>query len=228
MTSEWLVRSLIALLIALPIALPPYQDRVRQASHSPDFPTCHTHAPYTLHDSFPHFRRQLRATLNPAGDHLLFAYLVSGAGAGALAAALTNPLDVVKTRLQTQGCVLASPLTFCATSGAAARDPNCPVAAREANFPAAAREPNGHPARGGPVAAASAGGVAGGISAATGSVPQSVYYRGAVHAVAEVWREEGWRGFSRGVRLRMLIHAPSVAICWTTYESVKHALRGLS
>ncbi len=200
----------------------------RQVSHSPVFPTCHTHAPYTLHDSFPRFHRQLRATLNPAGDHLLFAYLVSGAGAGALAAALTNPLDVVKTRLQTQGCVLASPLTFCATSGAAARDPNCPVAAREANFPAAAREPKCHTARGGPVAAASAGGVAGGISAATGSVPQSVYYRGAVHAVAEVWREEGWRGFSRGVRLRMLIHAPSVAICWTTYESVKHALRGLS
>jgi len=25
----------------------------------------------------------------------------------------------------------------------------------------------------------------------------------------------------------MLIHAPSVAICWTTYEGIKHALERL-
>ena len=37
-------------------------------------------------------------------------------------------------------------------------------------------------------------------------------------------RQEGLRGFSRGMQARMLIHAPSVAICWTTYESVKRVL----
>ena len=37
-------------------------------------------------------------------------------------------------------------------------------------------------------------------------------------------KEEGPACFARGMQARILIHAPSVAICWTTYESVKHAL----
>ena len=38
-----------------------------------------------------------------------------------------------------------------------------------------------------------------------------------------LYREEGL-GFARGMQARVMIHAPSVAICWTTYESVKHLL----
>ena len=33
-------------------------------------------------------------------------------------------------------------------------------------------------------------------------------------------------GAPRGRRNRMLVHAPSVAICWTTYEAVKRLLDG--
>ena len=50
-------------------------------------------------------------------------------------------------------------------------------------------------------------------------------YTGMMQAIAAIWREEGIRGFSRGMQARMLIHAPSVAICWATYESVKGALQ---
>jgi hypothetical protein len=41
-------------------------------------------------------------------SHTMSVYLLCGAASGAAAAALTNPLDVVKTRLQTQSCVAAA------------------------------------------------------------------------------------------------------------------------
>ena len=44
------------------------------------------------------------------------------------------------------------------------------------------------------------------------------------HAAQSIWAEEGARGFLRGATARMSAHAPSVAICWTTYESIKLVL----
>jgi solute carrier family 25 (mitochondrial iron transporter), member 28/37 len=43
-----------------------------------------------------------RKVLNPSGEYNLSTTLLSGGFAGALASVLTNPLDVIKTRLQTQ------------------------------------------------------------------------------------------------------------------------------
>mmetsp|Transcript_19096 Transcript_19096/g.67449 ORF Transcript_19096/g.67449 Transcript_19096/m.67449 type:complete len:316 (-) Transcript_19096:139-1086(-) len=47
-----------------------------------------------------------KEVLNPSGEHDMWTYLLSGGIAGGVAALVTNPLDVVKTRLQTQGGVL--------------------------------------------------------------------------------------------------------------------------
>lgn len=44
----------------------------------------------------------IKKVLNPTGEHNVSAYLLAGAISGALAGAFTNPLDVAKTRLQTQ------------------------------------------------------------------------------------------------------------------------------
>jgi len=53
----------------------------------------------------------LRRQLNPTGSFSLPTFLTAGAISGALAAAATTPLDVVKTRLQTQGMTRAKTST---------------------------------------------------------------------------------------------------------------------
>eukprot|EP00908_Phaeocystis_cordata_P018646 Transcript_30109.p2 GENE.Transcript_30109~~Transcript_30109.p2 ORF type:complete len:160 (-),score=56.31 Transcript_30109:104-583(-) len=123
----------------------------------------------------------MRNTIDPSGNLSVAGYFAAGASAGVVAAAATNPLDVVKTRLQTQHLAVA------------------PQAAKEAT-------------------AAAGGGVC---------ARAPLAYTGLLQGIQAVWREEGLRGFSRGMQARMLIHAPSVAICWTTYESVKGLLQRL-
>eukprot|EP00656_Telonema_subtile_P000205 TRINITY_DN10103_c0_g1_i1.p1 TRINITY_DN10103_c0_g1~~TRINITY_DN10103_c0_g1_i1.p1 ORF type:complete len:296 (-),score=63.02 TRINITY_DN10103_c0_g1_i1:219-1106(-) len=83
-------------------------------------------------------------------------FLLSGAGAGAVAAIFTNPMDVVKTRLQI-----------------------------------------------GP------------------SLDHKFGTPGFKWVVKQIVREEGKRGFMKGVGPRVALHTPAAAISWTTYEFVK-------
>jgi len=122
----------------------------------------------------------LRHAMHPDGAYTLSAYLLAGAGAGAAAAAFTNPLDVVKTRLQTQHLACMLPSAAAPPHESARACPSAPLV-----------------------------------------------YRGLAHTVSAIWQQEGLRGFFRGIGPRMLIHAPSVAICWSTYETIKHTLERL-
>lgn len=112
-----------------------------------------------------------RNVLNPTHAPRLDLSMLAGAIAGATAALLTTPLDVVKTRLQTQDLR------------------PCPSAAGEAPT----------------------------------SLP-SQRYSTAMSVVRHVLAEEGPAGLLRGAGLRMLVHAPSVAISWTAYDLAKRAL----
>jgi len=149
----------------------------------------------------------LRNAIDPSGRLSVGGYFAAGATAGIVAAAATNPLDVVKTRLQTQHLALQD-------RGAAAGS-------------AAAGSAAGSAAR------AAAGAAADAAAGAAAAAPPHVCaraplaYTGMMQAIVAIFREEGLRGFSRGVQARMLIHAPSVAICWTTYESIKSMLQKL-
>ncbi|PRP84759.1 mitochondrial RNA-splicing protein MRS3-like [Planoprotostelium fungivorum] len=82
------------------------------------------------------------------------AHCVAGGGAGAIAGAITNPFDVVRTRLQTRG-----------DTGAA--------------------------------------------------------YKGMVSTLVQLWKNEGRRGYTRGMLPRITLHSTSAAISWATYEYVK-------
>ena len=113
-----------------------------------------------------------------------------------IAAAVTNPLDVVKTRLQTQQLSFASG----SAAGSCPPPPSAPAALKHAS-----------------------GKLPCGVEAV--ECPRApLAYTGFVQAARALWREEGAACFVRGMQARMMIHAPSVAISWTTYESVKHLL----
>mmetsp|Transcript_16724 Transcript_16724/g.23252 ORF Transcript_16724/g.23252 Transcript_16724/m.23252 type:complete len:315 (-) Transcript_16724:71-1015(-) len=51
-----------------------------------------------------------------------------------------------------------------------------------------------------------------------------VKYRGMVNTLQTIWKEEGKQGLLRGLRPRVALHSTSAAICWATYEYVKHLL----
>eukprot|EP01102_Stenamoeba_stenopodia_P008295 TRINITY_DN2372_c0_g1_i1.p1 TRINITY_DN2372_c0_g1~~TRINITY_DN2372_c0_g1_i1.p1 ORF type:complete len:315 (+),score=52.97 TRINITY_DN2372_c0_g1_i1:38-946(+) len=90
-------------------------------------------------------------------EHSAIDHFLAGGGAGILASGFTNPLDVAKTRLQTQG-------------------------------------------------------------------DSGKLYQGMTDAVAKIWREEGMRGYLKGIRPRMMFHSMAAAICWCTYEAVKKVM----
>lgn len=161
----------------------------------------------------------------------------AGASAGVVAAAATNPLDVVKTRLQTQHLAVApqaaKEATAAAGGGVCARAPLAytgllqgiqAVWREELLLVQSATSPAWWAAPHQPARAQAA-------PTDPGSLLSSLEACGCLGAKDDkclaLNRQEGLRGFSRGMQARMLIHAPSVAICWTTYESVKGLLQRL-
>ncbi|DAZ94190.1 TPA: hypothetical protein N0F65_000417 [Lagenidium giganteum] len=141
--------------------------------------------------------------LNPSGELNVGAYVASGAAAGALAGVLTNPLDVAKTRLQTQMMLFEE-------------DAACPSRTRCAQLqtrgvsmtvPASCTIKN------------SASG-----KIVRGEPKLRIQYRGLLDALIQIKAQEGMAGFFRGVYPRLLVHAPSVAVSWTTFEVLKNTL----
>lgn len=134
-----------------------------------------------------------KRVLNPTGEHHAGAYFASGAISGALAGALTNPLDVVKTRLQTQSMKEEKKGSGCATNSSTLGRPSSVCGLKN--------------------------------NVSEGSEPKlELRYKGLVDAGRQILREEGMRGFFRGMFPRLLVHTPSVAVSWTTYEAVKHSI----
>ena len=144
--------------------------------------------------------------------------LLSGMGAGIVAAAFTAPLDRVKTRLQTQrmGMVLPPVMHGGGTAiieeralAAAMGEPKtCPKMAiqdvKRTLFPA--RSPENVPLK---------------PQTAVQHSFTKTYYTTPLEAFYSILHEEGPRGLFRGTLPRVALHAPSVAISWTAYEMAK-------
>lgn len=138
-----------------------------------------------------YFKGKWRDSRRPDAPLPVHTLLLSGGLAGAIASFATTPLDVIKTRLQTQGLVRHAPRRRrpCAdrARGAAEAKGICPPTGLRAEH-------------------------------LTTDAQAGVRYRGFVDAAHHIWRSEGIRGFFRGGSMRALAQAPSVAIVWTTYE----------
>jgi len=153
--------------------------------------------------------------LNPGGGYSFSTSMVAGSVAGGVAAALTTPLDIVKTRLQTNnllpsfgehplGHVPSSSSYSTSTGGRRGTNPTEMVKRYTSSGT------SGTTAAGGPRLD-----------------PRSTMtwlYESTAEAARTIWKEAGVGGYFRGVVPRVLVHSPAVAISWTAYEAAKSAL----
>lgn len=149
----------------------------------------------------------VKKVLNPAGEYSVPTSMVAGSIAGAVAAALTTPIDLIKTRIQTQN-LEPCPTPRIPPSRVAIITRTIQGAAAVSSSPSSSSSSSPSPSS----------------SAAAGEGSVKLSYRGAAQVVRQVIKEEGYAAFLRGMAPRMLVHAPAVAISWTTYESMKNLL----
>lgn len=155
----------------------------------------------------------IKESLNPSGRSNTPVFLFSGACAGALAAACTNPFDVVKTRLQTQGVHISSSSSRSGVSSSYAESGR-----HRHNFSSMSHARSNVPLGISGVRTTSH------VTPSPRTTPQ--ISRGIISAVQHIYAEEGYRGFFRGVRPRVMAHAPAMGISWGTYETAKRYLGG--
>jgi solute carrier family 25 iron transporter 28/37 len=125
-------------------------------------------------------------------------YFFSAGCSGAIASAATQPLDVIKTRLQTQDC-------HCYSSAA-------PASAAADARSAVSRGTAGQVMAENPASAQREFGVI------------RPKYTGFRSALLTIVQEEGAWALYHGLLPRMLHAIPAAAMCWGTYETVKNML----
>lgn len=148
---------------------------------------------------------------------LLGSYFLSGGIAGGIAGALTTPLDVIKTRLQTQN--IRSNIYW----------------QRSATLSGV--QMNSTKQHWGPTYVSNNGNrfsnllqrrtwmdKANTIKATPSFKIQPPRYSSFISTVKLIFVEEGVRGFWKGTSARLALSVPSTAICWGTYESVKYLI----
>lgn len=166
-------------------------------------------------------------------------YFLSAGLSGALASCVTQPLDVVKTRLQTQDLLVhhmatlsrrspsssSSSVVFTDTAvpNAASRE-GCDVCSR-CDLPSTPEDTTRHTR----TSHAGAPNMSSSVEELSRHTEQKLQpaqpkYTGFLPAVRTIVREEGMLALYNGLLPRFLHAIPSAAMCWGTYEVVKSFL----
>ena len=149
-----------------------------------------------------------KKVLQSSGNYnILLTSMVAGGIAGGVAAFLTNPLDVIKTKLQTrdlQPCNLENIKKMSSSNSNNA--PACNISKLKDSVSVANRFP------------------VIGATSVNATSREAVNFSSSLQVARQIYLQYGFSGFSRGVLPRVLVHSPSVAISWTAYEAVKSLL----
>lgn len=208
-------------------------DCMKQVVRNEGFSALYVSFPTTLMMNIPYgcimvaVNESAKKMLNPTGKYSFSNSIVAGCCAGAIAAALTTPLDVLKTRLQTQNVDL-----HCPEKNVRVIRPGVPLCEPSETISLAYQNRN----RNSPIEVETVGSASNSSSSSTnrsngsgssksaGSGYNRIHTRGMLEMIRVIIREDGYHAFMRGWLPRVLLHAPSTAISWTVYESIKSAL----
>lgn len=190
---------------------------------------------FTAYESSKVFLQELKGDGAEVEDETFFVQFTAGGVAGGLAAAVTTPLDVVKTRMQTH-CELAE----CGVATTVK-----PEAQPGSGKGVCALTGDSISCKGvggvGGVGAGAGAGAGGGVGGATGQSGVAAVAKEAVGVAGSgsshpyssssmtavmrsIVREEGAWALMRGWGPRVLFHIPAGAISWATYEAGKRLL----
>jgi len=156
----------------------------------------------------------LRRILRPDGNLTLTDHIISSSLGAATASFITTPLDVVKTRLQTQ--------SFSYTTSSNHSNARISVISRtfystldklrgnhsSSNFQSIRTSQTGRSS----------------CLPSNCKMNQPLRYHGLFNTFSVIFKQEGFIGLFRGALPRVCVATPSMTIAWTTYEFVKSKL----
>lgn len=191
----------------------------------------------------------LKKVMNVQGGYSLQTFLVSGFVSGGVAGLFTTPLDVLRTRLNTQSLAVSHHATKPHSNGSrfsvqSSAPKVFPWKANGAFMHGLQTLNHRHPAYAStrlkytrpvrcplPIALWASPGsstLSASVIHDTQSQGEHLRYRSPLQAAQQIWHKEGLRGFFRGAQQRMAVQAPGFAISWTAYETAKSLLMNQS
>jgi solute carrier family 25 (mitochondrial iron transporter), member 28/37 len=152
----------------------------------------------------------LQSHLNTKREYNPISHCISGAVAGAMAAAITTPLDVCKTLINTQEC--CNPDEHCKT-----------MPLQTTNNQASVSSSSQKPLT--PSASKIGSVTVNALFIRSQSTATLVQASGLKDAIKIIYRDNGYRGFFKGIVPRTVFQIPGTAVSWSVYEYFKHRLK---
>jgi len=152
----------------------------------------------------------LKVLYRPKNGHNVLSYFACAGLAGSAAAIITIPLDNIKTRLQTQNFFNDSRKEEKVKVPTSEKSHNTSKAGLFRTAASSLFAPKNYYVT---------------VKENAASMERNIKYRDIMSTIQTILREEGMRGFVKGVVPRIFTQAPAAAISWTAYEMLKKFLK---